>query len=1058
MKIKKVIIEGFRAYQSKADGTFDFSTSSSDCARFVSIYAPNGFGKTSFYDAVEWALTNNIERFVRDFARTENDNISKSQNQESRRQHILRNRSISESAPSRVTVIGSGFEDVTKDVQKARAGSRDFLFKREKPAPGMEEVAGVFLSQEAIDGFLREEKPDARYARFMLNFGDSDETYRANLIALKRELSIMLKELSAKQQRLEDILATPVNVDIFQNINATIQDLVNGGERIPQVSSSFDADAERELRSLITQRSHELSNYRSDAQRFLADLEAALLDAPSISAAIKKRASAEKALTELAQRRATLTFYMQLKENVNALTETLGLELRNTELYASRLKKVPTFNEFLRQIGELNDLEQKALEQLRAKKAELASFEDRIVACKRLIHELDVLANAFVTLRDRSHEIYRELAISRAAINEKRLRRADCHQRSEALVTKLKLHNESLKRLEVLNIAEESFNPVDLTWISEEGVSPLTLQNAILEKHRRADQLVEARKILEGIDFQKNRISTLISLGSELLTQSKSSECPLCRHKHPTHDALMHNILTNEIIAGLEANAIQGKHLAQLAYDEASRHVKELLGDWQRRKESATQRLRSASTQLVSNSRQLTSDLQALDREIQLEVSRTEKLSQDVMNLPADRFAERIASELQAIVERRSKEESDLKNCEAEAERRRESIKALDQKTEEAKSHVKQILNSDLFIELSAFCAERRIEQTELLQHLTELYREAQARIATATKKVKEAQHETVALENTNPQIKIESIAAIELEEQQYQRSCLEAETSFSVFLSKITVHLSDYDSSWTTERIVEEIKIAIEDFRKKEEVTTMLKRQYSLLGEQLEEVLPYIKSINARKELAQVLLAREEQEALNAKIDAEYREIIERLDSRINGFFYTELINSIYRKIDPHPDFKEVRFTCEFPEGEKPRLHVWVSDEAGDSIAPNLYFSAAQVNILSLSIFLARALHVKAHGKYVGCIFIDDPVHSMDSINVLSTIDLLRTISKKFDRQIILSTHDRNFFELLKRKIPEHEYASKFIELETFGKVKASLQVNSSLIQHVDDIEEDEA
>jgi exonuclease SbcC len=152
MKIKKVIIEGFRAYETKSDGTFDFTMQSGAPAQFVSIYAPNGFGKTSFYDAVEWALTNNIERFVRDYTRVENDNISRAQNQESRRQHILRNRAISDSAPSRVTVTGIGFSDVTKDVPKARAGSRDYLFKREAPVRGMEEVAGIFLSQEAIDG------------------------------------------------------------------------------------------------------------------------------------------------------------------------------------------------------------------------------------------------------------------------------------------------------------------------------------------------------------------------------------------------------------------------------------------------------------------------------------------------------------------------------------------------------------------------------------------------------------------------------------------------------------------------------------------------------------------------------------------------------------------------------------------------------------------------------------------------------------------------------------------------------------------------------------------
>lgn len=105
MKIKKVIVEGFRAYQTKEDGTFDFSMSTGECANFISLYAPNGFGKTSFYDAVEWALTNNIGRFVRDYTRIENDNLSKSQNQPSKKQYILRNRFIKDTDPSRVTVM-----------------------------------------------------------------------------------------------------------------------------------------------------------------------------------------------------------------------------------------------------------------------------------------------------------------------------------------------------------------------------------------------------------------------------------------------------------------------------------------------------------------------------------------------------------------------------------------------------------------------------------------------------------------------------------------------------------------------------------------------------------------------------------------------------------------------------------------------------------------------------------------------------------------------------------------------------------------------------------------
>ena len=101
------------------------------------------------------------------------------------------------------------------------------------------------------------------------------------------------------------------------------------------------------------------------------------------------------------------------------------------------------------------------------------------------------------------------------------------------------------------------------------------------------------------------------------------------------------------------------------------------------------------------------------------------------------------------------------------------------------------------------------------------------------------------------------------------------------------------------------------------------------------------------------------------------------------------------------------------------------------------MYFSSAQLNILSLSVFLARALHAKSHdGAPVDCILIDDPIQSLDSINILATIDLLRSIALNFNKQIILSTHDENFHELLKRKIPISKYGSKFISFESFGRV----------------------
>lgn len=147
----------------------------------------------------------------------------------------------------------------------------------------------------------------------------------------------------------------------------------------------------------------------------------------------------------------------------------------------------------------------------------------------------------------------------------------------------------------------------------------------------------------------------------------------------------------------------------------------------------------------------------------------------------------------------------------------------------------------------------------------------------------------------------------------------------------------------------------------------------------------------------------------------------------------HEELINKLYKKIDPHPDFKSVEFKANF-DTDNPRLDVFVRNNKNENVLiPNLYFSTAQINILSLSIFLASALNSKEYQ----CIFIDDPIQSMDSVNILSTIDLLRSIVVNEDKQIILSTHDENFHNLLKKKMPTELFKSKFLELESFGKVK---------------------
>ncbi|AXG44570.1 AAA family ATPase [Photorhabdus laumondii subsp. laumondii] len=112
MKIKKVEIQAFKSYLEKKDGTFDFIHSTSgEPANFVSLFSPNGFGKTSFFDAIDFAITKKISRYVRN-ERLEKINLEESNqyNIKGESQLIIRNKNAPKNIETRVEVITSKSE------------------------------------------------------------------------------------------------------------------------------------------------------------------------------------------------------------------------------------------------------------------------------------------------------------------------------------------------------------------------------------------------------------------------------------------------------------------------------------------------------------------------------------------------------------------------------------------------------------------------------------------------------------------------------------------------------------------------------------------------------------------------------------------------------------------------------------------------------------------------------------------------------------------------------------------------------------------------------------
>jgi exonuclease SbcC len=1058
MKISKVIIQGFRAYKNEEDGTFDFSLPDGKSANFISLYAPNGFGKTSFYDAVEWVLTNNIGRFVRDGARSENDTFSKSLKQGRMKQYILRNKDIDEDAPSQVTIIGEGI-DKCKKVIKPRSG-RDYQFKKEEPPSDLGSLTDIFLSQEAIDSFLREEKPEAKYIRFMESFGDEDEIYRSNLMTLKRELSLALKISSTEVERLESIAAIPINVSLFDSINQTINSLIKSGETIDQLSDTFDETHERAVQAVITKRTHELTAESSDKQLALQELQQLLEKGGDFFVAKEKRNRDTIALNLLSQRDQLFAKRNELVAVLSGLRNSIAEESVLSSQLEELLGKVKEYTELAQKIESgkerLAFVEQEILEY----RARNAGYIGRREQCQQTISEIDVALADLLSLQQDAPLHYREILATSNSIAELDSKKTAKSLQSDALKAKIFAQKGILEKVTAVDVSENGIDKPDAaTYFT--GFSLLSLKMAMLERQEAASWVQKTAAVLETLRTQSVQFSQLIELGMALLARPTISVCPLCSHDHESHHQLIGKILGNSALSDMEAAALRDQDNSRVAYENASAKVTALLSEWRQQKELSISTLQTAISADELAFSALSGEIKAIDLELFEAGKRLAVLHGNVQNLPAEQFSSFVADQNEALRKSRTLAEQDFNQSNVEIQGLQERLKDIAQTEQLLRTEIQLCLQNSSYQQIQSFVLENAIASQEIMGFIEKRKMEVYIRIEEQRTVLEKKMEELREIEARDPQILIITKENLASDGIALSASIFEANATIVPFVSAVLEHLPGYEKDWERwnyETISKDFQFEVErlNLRLKDNVQNL--RWYTLLSDQIAEVKPYMDSLNAKTKLVDARAIFEREKALGAMLDKEYRDIVTRLEARISGFFYVDLINSIYKKIDPHPDFKRVIFKCDFSDDSAPKLNVFVSDSdhepdvdlMGDddsdynsgpkNIVPNLYFSAAQINILSLSIFLARALHVKTiNGKDVKCIFIDDPIHSMDSINVLSTVDLLRTISQKFDRQIILSTHDKNFFELLKKKVPQEEYSSKFIELESFGRVRGS-------------------
>lgn len=1052
MKIKKVEIQAFRAYDNVDDSTFNFLTTSNEIADFVAIHAPNGFGKTSFYDAVEWSFTNKITRYDRkrgfnsDLAKSERAN-SLDEDGKRQQQLILRNKDskLEKGFVNLHTTLDE--EPVCRVIPKVKKGSSDYKFEHQEAVEGTEHFHEVMLSQEWIDAFLKEDNAEMRYDKFVSSFGDIElnKKYKAviELINLnKSNLSNLKKELnSLKNEDVEEY-----DSDILLAVNNEIISVNTKGEKLPLLAPNFSEKDDFTFSSLLDDRLEKLNDDIKKFKEHLDEIEVIELEKSINDFGLNSYFRARELILK---NKVKLSKLIKDKDKLGDLTKfqikstKTKQELEDLAVEISSINKLldlfPQYQIIDKEICKLNKaiasmdssrvkqkliLQEKLSEQskIKAKRSSISS------AIENIKKESDGLQKTYLLMKENDNllhecrkDIYREerqILDKNEKVNTKRLIIQDIETAIEA-------------------IKNESYF-IDNRYLKNDKFGVSQLANKTIEYKRVTEEIEKLDDKVSKFDELNSTLTNLLNIGTTIITTEEPTSCPLCQHDYSSYEKLSKNVLSNPLLNNEIKNLVEEK--ARL--ESELRFITDS-------KESLKKGILSQFKVLLNEEEAfIGQELMAIHKSnLNLHVlkEREEKLSEDIsktklktLSLPIDEYqavllsnATKYENELSEVLKDYESlekgifdQQTEQKTLEAQLNKSRDNILKLSQ--EEAYKLIRNFLSLHDLPENTdehSFISKYYIEKVELNKSTkTKL----EGLISAQKVLVEELPSTESAYFDANEKELIDSNFSLEA-----NIAALEMFVTHALGIS-----IRDQSEAEVRTIIKEKGKQYFEGIEQNENIVSQLLkiRKYKA------NVVPFLKAKENQKLISNL---KKEIKFLESSVSKELKKEKDKLakyiDKQIESFFYQKLINVIYKKIDPHPIYNEISFQCDFTQ-DKPRLNVFVSGGEKNAIVPALYFSTAQLNILSLSIFLAKALNTKdSNGNPINCIFIDDPIQSMDSINILSTIDLFRSIVSNMGKQIILSTHDENFQNLLKKKMPEDLFRAKYIEFETFGKLKAS-------------------
>lgn len=1025
MKIKQVNIQAFRLFRRVAvdlSSTIDHGKASN----FIAIYAPNGFGKTSFFDAMEFCVTKSIQRVSVNFK----ENFKVDQEQDSTT--FIHNKEFPD-LPIEVTMQ---FEDHSPIRTVCEPEEESALLKGEAINPYFRTA---ILSQDWFSEFLSTSSAEQRFKIFTDNFvktKDLLDYYRrlsTAFTSFNRNVARMNKDLRSLKKEIDDNL----NTSVVQQIEDDVKKLADNGIII-KWARKIDEDSIVGLqmeRDMIELKFKKEEKEVSDIIKISENYSSGDYDIIQIGSLAEYEKDIAEGEEKMAWYNAWLEMLKQYNNAESQIEESKKAMALSRQEEAKILYLITNYASYI------------ALYQ---KKVILTNEKDSLMKkIENVSQILDSKIKRKTQLEDNLKNYQTELNLKVQVLKEFPVR----YQKYESVIKKqtgIETDLSELRdRLRILNeeytdLVKQCDNLANLRRLIEED-NYVEEDNDFIEDIKMI-QIVLSRikSCSEDIDKVTIRIQEKSNLNDELqkllvssrlfVEQMKGGKCPLCGTDFETHEILLKSISENTVLQSSLEDDIQTKNKLQ----EDIIEQKEIL---KKKKETLIEKITKAYNTNKSNAlnrydliQQLKKDISDLENNLNNIKITLEQEYADIKTISQEDKSNEIQSAINGLNDKISFARNMLENLEKEIIQIHEEVKRQEEHALSIEESIHLVTSNPLYTEYSQKVGSEIVSQAD--------YETWIIKKDSLKKSIDLQTMQIQSYQELMDKLKKEGFK-IEEEQDVLEKRRILKET------------LSLKKSTWlkTIGFLREHCGLEINRSAKATDIKSLyehsfedMSKHYALLKIKLDILEQYGNSLNlglkySQNEAKKVEINKKEK-ALEDEIRKrnlildEKNKLQAYLEDFVKGFFQLDLINKLYNTIDPHPEYKQIDFVCDF-KNKDPRLNVvmYSVKEGHNTIVPNLYFSTAQINILSFCIFLAKALFAKTdRNEDLGCVFIDDPIQALDDINVLSMIDLLRNVAFSLNRQVILTTHDRNFFELLKKKVPADLFGSRFLELKQRG------------------------